>query len=495
MRKIISAQMKFGEVDISEVKFDPRSRDEIPKILMGLQYIFCNFEIRQEVFKILERIIPPDVDKDTGREGLDLWKILVLGTVRLNCNWDYDKIKEMADNHLTIRQMLGHGIFEHDKKYPLQTIRDNVSLLTPKVLDEINQIIVHSGHKILKKNSEEKINIKVDSFVLETDVHYPTDINLLWDAARKVIQLTAKVCNGIKWPGWRNWEDNLKKVKRLFRRAQKLQHSNSKNPAKREIKNKKILKAYNKYMSACKPLFDRAAVDIQNMFIQQIIENDIYEEINRYIAHGERQISQIKRRVINGEKIPHEEKIFSLFQEHTEWISKGKAGILTELGLNVCVCEDNFGFILHHRVMEKVTDEKITVPIMREVKKRYDKINGCSFDAGFYTPNNSIELKKMFDVVILPKKGKLTDTEIAYVNSEEYINGRRKHAAVESAINALENHGLDRCCDHGLIGFKRYVALAIVSRNLQKLGHILQQKELERIKRELRNRRKYRFAA
>ena len=67
--------------------------------------------------------------------------------------------------------------------------------------------------------------------------------------------------------------------------------------------------------------------------------------------------------------------------------------------------------------------------------------------------------------------------------SEEFVEFRRKHSAVESAINALENHGLDRCLDHGLHGFKRFVALAVVARNLQILGHLIQQKELKRQKR------------
>ena len=324
MRKIINAQMKFGEVDISKIEFDARSRDEIPKLLMGLQYIYCNPELREQVFKILEKIVPDDIDLDNGREGMDLWKIFVLGTVRLNCNWDYDKLKEMADKHLTIRQMLGHGTFDWDTTYPIQTIRDNVSLLTPEVLDEINQIVVKSGHKLLKKN--EKINVRCDSFVLETDVHYPTDINLLFDAARKVIQLTSGLCERVNFPGWRQSAHHLKKIKRLYRRAQKLKHSNSPDEGKRKSQERKIIKAHQLYMDSVRPLLDRAALDIQTLFVRKLITQDEYEEINKFLTHGERQLDQIERRVVKSEKIPHEEKVFSLFEEHTEWLSKGSRG-------------------------------------------------------------------------------------------------------------------------------------------------------------------------
>ena len=152
MRKVMESQMKFGEVDISKIEFDLRSRDEIPKLLMGLQYIYCTPKLRDEVFQILEEIVPEGTDSDNGRPGMLLWKILVLGTLRLNCNWDYDKVKEIADNHKTLRQMLGHGDFEEDDyKYPIQTIKDNVSLLTPEVLDKINQVVVKAGHNLVKK--------------------------------------------------------------------------------------------------------------------------------------------------------------------------------------------------------------------------------------------------------------------------------------------------------------------------------------------------------
>ena len=158
MRKIKESQIKFGEVSISEIKFDPRSRDEIPKLLTGLQYIYCNAEIRDEVFKILEEIIPENIDKNNGRPGMELWKILVLGTIRLNCNWDYDKLQEMANNHDTLRQMLGHSSgWDNKYYYPLQTLKDNVSLLTEEVLDRVNQVVVKTGHKLIMGKKKKRI--------------------------------------------------------------------------------------------------------------------------------------------------------------------------------------------------------------------------------------------------------------------------------------------------------------------------------------------------
>lgn len=151
MRTTKNRQMKIGEVSIADIRFDPRSRDEIPRVLRGLQYIYCTDHLREKVFALLEKIIPDTVDKNNGRPGMELWKILVLGTLRLSCNWDYDKLQEMANHHNTLRKMLGHAGWEDETYYALQTLKDNVSLLTPEVLDEINQVVVEAGHDLLKK--------------------------------------------------------------------------------------------------------------------------------------------------------------------------------------------------------------------------------------------------------------------------------------------------------------------------------------------------------
>jgi hypothetical protein len=205
-------------------------------------------------------------------------------------------------------------------------------------------------------------------------------------------------------------------------------------------------------------------------------------KIEKFITHAKRQIDQIERRVINGERIPHAEKVFSLFEEHTEWICKGKAGISQELGLKVCVLEDQYGFILNHKVMQKQTDEQIAISIIKETKEKFSDLTLCSFDKGFYSQENKRGLAEILEKAVLPKKGRLSQTDKEIEHSEEFIKAKRKHSAVESGINALENHGLDRCLDNGIVGFKRYVSLAVVARNIQILGNIIQQRNQEKLR-------------
>lgn len=110
--------------------------------------------------------------------------------------------------------------------------------------------------------------------------------------------------------------------------------------------------------------------------------------IEHYIAHAERQIDQIRRRVIDGETIAHHEKVFFIFEAHTEWLSKGKAGVPQEMGLSVCVLEDQHGFILHHQVMEQERDVDVAVAMVAEAKNKFADLSACSFDKGFYSPGN-----------------------------------------------------------------------------------------------------------
>ena len=385
MRKVIDMQMKFGEVDIAKIKFDPRSRDEIPKLLMGLQEIYCNRKIRDKVFTALQDLIPEGVDQNNGRRGMDLWKILVLGTLRLCCNWDYDKLMEIANNHKALRMMLGHSSLYDDYYYPLQTLKDNLSLFTPEVLDRINQIVLQHGHQLVGKKKDEGLRGSCDSFVVETDVHYPTDINLLFDAMRKVILLIMALCDDLGLSGWRKGVYNLKKVKRYFRKAQQLKRSTSKDKTTKSKREQLIIDAHMAYLELANSIVERAKDTIRCIRSTDLMVSVRIEEIQKYIAHAQRQMDQIRRRVVEGETIAHHEKVFSLFEDHTEWIKKGKAGVSQELGLKVCIVKDQFGFILHHRVMQHQTDDQIAVPIIKETKERFYQLTGCSFDKGFHS--------------------------------------------------------------------------------------------------------------
>jgi hypothetical protein len=491
MRQVIDPQLQFGQQDIGDIELDAKSRDDIPQILRGLQYIYVTPEVRARVFAILADVIPtrPEedgtegkADPETGRPGMDQWKILVLGVLRQGLNADHDRVQELANQHKTIRGMLGHGDWLDETRYPLQTIKDNLRLFTPEILDRINLEVVAAGHQLVQDSPDDELHARVDSFVVETDVHYPTDINLLYDAVRKAIETAAGLCNEVGLSDWRQSAYNIRQFKKAYRLIVGLRHSTSKDEEKRNARQEEIETAYETYLGQAEGYLFRLAHTRITLCSDCALPEALVAELDGYIAHAKRQIDQIRRRVLQGETIPHAEKVFSIFEPHTEWIVKGKAGVPFELGLRVAIVEDQHRFILHHRVMEQTTDDKIAVEIVREVQERFPAVRVISMDKGFHSVPNQEALKDLLDRIVLPRKGKLSKVNKEIESDPEFIRLRHQHSAVESAINALEAHGLDICPDHGIDGFKRYVALAVVARNMQRLGAILQQREAERLR-------------
>ena len=135
----------------------------------------------------MDKCILPGVNKKVGRPGMAMWSILVLAVVKQRLGYDFDRLHDTVNQHMTLRQFLDHT--DSDKKrYHYQTLVDNVSLLTPELLGKVNQLIVESGHTVVGKKPGEPLRGRCDSFVVETNVHYSTDVNLLLDAMRCMLR-------------------------------------------------------------------------------------------------------------------------------------------------------------------------------------------------------------------------------------------------------------------------------------------------------------------
>ena len=145
MRVFEDPQLLLGEIHISNIKIDTKSRDDIPKILLGLQAIYKDEETINKIFKIFKKL-----ETKNGRRGMNLWNIFVLAMIKLNLNCDYDRLNELANQHETIRQMLGVSPFKNTK-FKLKTIKNNVNLLTPEILEEINEVVINFGHRLVSK--------------------------------------------------------------------------------------------------------------------------------------------------------------------------------------------------------------------------------------------------------------------------------------------------------------------------------------------------------
>jgi len=322
---------------------------------------------------------------------------------------------------------------------------------------------------------------------MRKNIHFPTDITLLLDSFRKLITLIFHLSNKHNLCGWREYKSHIKKVKKLCHKIQKSKHSTSKQPHLIEKKQNQIKESYREYIALISKNLDKVSASLPELSQQKSNNIKEQQEIAEYMNYAEKFIDQIKRRIFEGEKIPHKEKLFSIFEPDTEWISKGKSGIRQELGLNICIVTDESGFILNHKIMRKRTDSEIAIEIIRETKDKYPTFSQCSFDKGFHSPENQEILSTIIERVVLPKKGKLSASRKDVEYSEYFLKARKHHPAVESSIFALKNHGLDFCPDKGEAAFNRYVGLGILARNIQILGHKIQTEKLLMLQKQRKN--------
>ena len=245
----------------------------------------------------------------------------------------------------------------------------------------------------------------------------------------------------------------------------------------------RVKKAINAYLKASRIISEKTKtlkVQIQEGPLSSL-NIVLLQELNYYEETLDKHIDLVERRLIKGEKIPHEEKLFSIYEPYTEWINKGKSGNRIELGLKVSICTDQYGFILHHRVMEKEQDVDVAVLLIEELQKHY-VLGSASFDKGFWSKENFEKLDKIVPTLVLPKKGKRNITETHREGEKKFKQLRREHSAVESNINMLEQHGLNRCPDKGLNHFKNYTALGLVAYNLHRLGNLLRKEKQKKEK-------------
>ncbi len=182
------------------------------------------------------------------------------------------------------------------------------------------------------------------------------------------------------------------------------------------------------------------------------------------------------RRTQLGEKVANDEKLFSLFETHTQLYRRGKAGQPNQFRRLALIYEDGAGFISHYHLMGRnATDESVLCEQTRIAQQRHNgEIEDASFDRGFYSPENECALQDIIDAPCLPPRHRNQYAECMNHASVRFRNSRQSHPGVESAIGALQNgNGLKRCRDKSEKGFERYLGLAILGRNLQVLGKLL----------------------
>ncbi len=475
MRQHYSLQPDFQILPIEKIRLPLRSRDELPPILAGLQWLWMHPTLKAEILALIEAVVLAD-KKATGRTGMDLWQILVLGVVRLGLDADWDRLEHIANYDTLVRQMLGVPATSwgaEAKVFARQTLRDNVALLDDVLLQAINARIAAAGREVFAKKGGAPVAalaVKVDTYVLETDVHFPTDLNLLWDAGRKCVDLIVKYRDrlGYALPGWRKAKAWRRQLKACERATSQIVYRGGPN------KEVRVQRAVRAYLAVGRDLSAKVQQSLLGLCDQPVDAAD-WEALAYFHRMLDKHLDLVTRRLLHEETIPSHEKVFSLFEPHTEWIQKGKQRPNVELGHRLLVVTDQHQLIQDYDVPVGGADVDQSVPVADRLLGRYGagSLASLSFDKGFTRAEDRDLLSLYVPTVVMPQRGKKNAAATEREREKKFVALRKQHSAVESEINSLEQHGLNRCLDVGLDGYRRYVGYGVMSYNLHVIGREL----------------------
>jgi len=470
MRKALDPQRRLDCPAVLDIQLNVDCRSEIVPILRALQQIYGQPQLRKTILRLIAADVNSRSNADRGRRGLDYWPILVLAAVRLGCNFDYDLLQDLAENHRQLRQVMGIGAWDEEESFNWRRIRDNLCLLHPETIEKINHAVVAAGHALIPEAVE---TVRADSFVAETNIHYPTESSLIRDGLGKVLLLAAQLALIHGLAGWRQHKHLWKKVKQLVRRIERA-----------------AARKGAGYQDQLKPLY-RQLLDTAETILQRVdkLGNTVQKraaagaeaaaleaELAVFVQRTRHVCGTASRRVFQGEKVPNREKLFSIFEPHTQLYKRGKAGQPVQFGRQVLVYEDGAGFVTHYSVLPRdASDRDVVVEETRRVQKRLEgRIKRASFDRGFHSPENQEALARILDEPCLPMPGNRQAARQQEEASVAFHQARQSHPGIESAIAALQSgNGLARCRDRTEDGFLRYIGLGILGRNLHVLGKLL----------------------
>ena len=469
VRKPYESQHRFDCSPIAQVTLNFECRDEVIPVLAGLQHLYTDAKLRHKVVNLVAADLNEGSRRDVGRPGMDDWQVVVLAAVRLGCNYDYDKLQDQVENHRALRNIMGIGEWEDTDGFSQRRIRDTLCRLKPETISKLNQAIVAEGQAI---HGDARQSVRADSFVIETNIHYPTESNLIWDGIRKFMPICVDLSDLLDVPGWRQTKHLSKKIKKLAQTISRI--SASKSPRKMDA----LKSTYSDLLQRAGLLIERAKTLLKTAQSESSSIKVLAKatELQQWLDLTAQVCETARRRVLEGEQVPHCEKLFSLFETHTQLYRRGKAGQPNQFGRLVLVYEDGAGFISHYHLMDRTEgDTDVVVEQTKIVQQKHrNEIVKASFDRGFHSEEIELELFEIIDdVCVLPRHpGKYAERLKA--GTIEFHKTRLHHSGIESAIGAMQRgNGLKRCRDRSELGFERYFGHAVLGRNIHTLGKLL----------------------
>ena len=365
----------------------------------------------------------------------------------------YRKVVIHIENSEFLRDFVGLGI---KPMMDYSFLSKAFGILSDRTWKAMNKVLAQYAKEQEKISSEK---LRMDTTVYETNIHYPSDSSLLWDSFRTLARLLQQIQQELPHLALKH-RFHIKKVKKLFLFITRNAASNNKS------KKRKVKSTYRKLIGRTNWIAD-VAHETLTLLHQAGYEAEL---LIHYIPIVGKIISQAEQRVFQGVKLAADEKVYSLFEEHTELLKRGKAGKPIEFGHKVLIAQTGEKFIHHYQVFPKRKEDK---ELIKPTLKVHKQLFGTgpdvlATDKGFYENMKQVlKLEKNITTVSICKKGRRNQQEYERESTEEFKDGQRFRAGCEGSISVLKRaFKLGRCLFKGFKNYAASVGCAVFCHNL-----------------------------
>jgi transposase, IS5 family len=399
---------------------------------------------------------------DTGRKGLTAQQVLRSLVLMRVKNWDYRELRERIADGLTLRRFTdfnAQSVPKHDA-FHRAFIR-----ITPQTLRLINDLVIKAA---VAMGLEDGSKLRVDTTVVATDIHHPTDNTLLWDVVRVVTRLVGRLASTIERP-IKGFRDRTRAARRRMLAIQRM--TTRQRQTQQRGKYRELIGIAEEVVERARRVLRQTSKVRGKDLLSQLALEELRRQIEHYCGLGERVIDQARRRVLQGEQVPNAEKIYSIFEPHTDLIKRGKVRTPVEFGHKVFLAESAQGLITQYEVLNgNPSDENHVAPSLSRHEATFGsapRLYGS--DRGFFSEKNLAACERSgVAVVCIPQRGgKKTVEREAYEKSREFKKGQRFRAGIEGRISVLfRGRGMKRCLAEGRERFELLVGAAVFVNNL-----------------------------
>lgn len=470
MSRLAEPQLSFADLELRKqgIHLDP--------LLQGIVTFLDDHatlveQVRQDLVQGLK-------NPNTGRDGItpaQTLRSLILMRVK---NWDYRELRERINDGHTLRTFTdfdSHRVPKHD------AFNRAFNRITPATMQAINQVVVQAAVEL---GLEDGKQLRVDTTVVETNIHFPTDATLLWDTVRTVTRLVEDL-HEILPRGVQGFTNRTRSARRRMQALERM--TAQERHTQQEPKYRELLRITQQVLASARQVVRKTArvkgIDV----VAAAMVEQLRQQITEYCQLGDRVIDQTRRRVIDGEQVPTEEKVYSIFESHTDLIKRGKARKPVEFGHKVFLAESAQGLITDYQVLDGNPADTNQVQASLQ---RHQQVFQCApdlyaGDRGFYSSENlDVCQKAGVSQVSIPQRGgqKAAERE-ALERSPAFKKGQRFRAGIEGRISVLfRGRGMKRCRAKGRERFEVLVGSAVLANNLLRIAEMLRDSKPARAK-------------